>query len=70
MDESLNVNKAAGAPSVLNGRLCAKWRGQATDLREEANRIRRTVKQATGAEERCNVRAEIYDKCADELESA
>ena len=52
------------------GELCAKWRSIATELREESNRIRRTVKQSTGAEERCNVRAEIYDKCADELEAA
>jgi len=47
--------------------LSEAWRKQAVALREEATRIRQTVKQATGAEERCNVRAEIYDKCADSL---
>ncbi len=43
------------------------WINKAAELREEAGRIRRTVKQGTGAEERCNVRAEIYDKCAEAL---
>jgi hypothetical protein len=47
--------------------LADKWRQRAIDMREEAWRIRRTIKQATGAEERCNVRAEILDKCGDEL---
>lgn len=46
-----------------------EWREQAITLREEADRIRRTVKAATDAEERCNVRAEIYDKCADSLDA-
>ena len=54
--------------SDSNGLLCAKWRAEAVALREEAERIRRTIKSATGAEERCNARAEIYDKCASELE--
>lgn len=49
--------------------LGANWRAKATKLREEATRIRQTVKQVTGAEERCNVRAGIYDKCADQLEA-
>lgn len=48
--------------------LYEKWRNKAITLREEAGRIRRTIKSETGAEERCNVRAEIYDKCASELE--
>jgi hypothetical protein len=45
-------------------RLVDGWKNKAIELREEAGRIRRTVKEPTGAEERCNVRAEIYGKCA------
>ncbi len=47
--------------------LASKWEQQAIASREEAVRIRRTIKAPTGAEERCLVRAEIWDKCAEEL---
>jgi hypothetical protein len=50
--------------------LVQSWRSKATESREEAGRIRRTVKAATDAEERCNVRAEVWDQCANELEAA
>lgn len=43
------------------------WKAQANASREEAGRIRRTIKAATDAEERCNVRAEIWDECAKAL---
>ena len=66
-DEQHEAGKAS--ESDTNVLLCAKWRTKAITLREEANRIRRTIKSVTGAEERCNVKAEIYDKCATELES-
>lgn len=49
--------------------LAKEWRKKASDSRDEADRIRRTVKQATGAEERCMVRAEIWEQCADALEA-
>ena len=49
--------------------LCERWRAKAITLREEAGRIRRTVKCATGAKVRCIVRAEIYDTCAIELDN-
>lgn len=47
--------------------LAIRWRQQANDSREEAGRIRRTIKAPTDAEERCNVRAEVWDQCANEL---
>ena len=50
-------------------KLVAKWRSRATDSFLEADRIRQTIKEATDAEERCNVRAEVWEQCASELES-
>jgi hypothetical protein len=47
--------------------LIDKWHKQAAESREEADRIRRTVKQATEAEARCNIRASTWDACAAEL---
>lgn len=44
-----------------------KWERQATESREEAGRIRRTIKDPTDAEERCNVRAEVWEWCSAEL---
>jgi hypothetical protein len=35
----------------------------------EAKRIRKTIKDVSGAEERCLLRAEMWDSCADQLES-
>jgi hypothetical protein len=49
-------------------KLIAKWRKQALDSREEAGRIRRTVMVATDAEANCYIRAELWDKNAEELE--
>lgn len=46
------------------------WRKKASESREEAQRIRSTVKDSTDAEERSNVRAEIWEQCASELESS
>lgn len=48
-------------------RLAEEWRRRATASMEEAGRIRRTVVVATEAEANCMVRAELWDKCADEL---
>lgn len=48
--------------------LIAQWRQKAITSREEATRIRLTIKEPTGAEERCNVRAEVWDQVADALE--
>ena len=48
--------------------LASTWRAKAVESLEESGRIRRTINDATGAEERCLVRAEVWDKCADELE--
>jgi hypothetical protein len=56
-------------PDVL-GELTQRWKTAASNSRKEASRIRRTVKQATDAEARCNVRAEVWDRCADELAAA
>jgi hypothetical protein len=49
-------------------KLVEKWRKMAVMSREEAGRIRRTVMEATEAEANCFVRAEVWDKNADELE--
>jgi len=49
--------------------LSVKWRAKSVASREEAGRIRLTVKEETGAEERCNVRAEVWDANADELDA-
>ena len=51
---------------TLDG-LIARWRKLATDSRDEAGRIRRTVFVATDAEANCFVRAEVWDGVADEL---
>lgn len=47
--------------------LALNWRKLAVAMREEADRIRRTINHVTGAEERCYVRAELLDNCAKEL---
>ena len=47
--------------------LIARWRKLATDSRDEAGRIRRTVFVATDAEANCFVRAEVWDGVADDL---
>jgi len=64
------LEAAVTDPAGLLGTLIERWRKQAMDSREESGRIRRTIKEATGAEERCLVRAEVWDKVADELEVA
>ena len=51
---------------TLDG-LIARWRKLATDSRDEAGRIRRTVFVATDAEANCFIRAEVWDGVADEL---
>ncbi len=48
-------------------KLVREWRDKATASREEAGRIRRTVKAVTEAEVNCNIRAEVWDQCADAL---
>lgn len=63
--EPLPIGKIFDIPMLL----VRRWRTQAKQSREEAGRIRRTIKEPTDAEERCNVRAEVWDNCADELES-
>ncbi len=50
--------------------LIAKWRNKATESRREADRIRRTVNVSTEAEANCYIRAEVWDRNADELEAA
>ena len=50
--------------------LSRKWRDRAIASREEAGRIRRTIGEPTGAEERCNVRAEVWDQCANDIADA
>ena len=47
--------------------LAVEWRQQATNSRFEAERIRQTIKSPTDAEERCFVRAGVWDKCANQL---
>ena len=47
--------------------LVERWRDKELKSREESGRIRRTIKEATGAEERCLVRAEVWHNCADDL---
>lgn len=47
--------------------IASTWAMKATDSREEAGRIRRTIKAPTDAEAYCNARAEVWDKCAAEL---
>ena len=50
--------------------LIVEWRKKATESRDEARRIFKTVKELTGAEERCIVRAEMWEQCASELENS
>jgi hypothetical protein len=45
------------------------WRTRATEAREEAMRIRSTINEATDAEMRCNLRAEMWERCANDLET-
>ena len=49
--------------------LAKSWRDKAAASREEAKIIRLTVKDATDAESNCNIRAEVWDQCAEELEA-
>lgn len=51
-------------------RLIDYWRRKAADSKEEAVRIRNTIKVPSKAEERCDVRAEVWNQCANELEQA
>lgn len=46
-----------------------KWKSNASDARKEAGLIRKTIKAYTDAEERCLVRADIWEICAGELDS-
>jgi hypothetical protein len=49
--------------------LAKQWRHLASESRAEATRIRRTIKgDKTSAEDRCETRAEVWDRCAAELE--
>jgi len=60
----------ARAPgSTLVEKLIAKWREAAWTSNEEGRQINRTVKGITDAEERCYARAQVWVKCADELEA-
>jgi hypothetical protein len=47
-----------------------RLREKAAISREESSRIRGTIKAPTDAEERCLVRAEVWDQIAHELEAA
>ncbi len=62
--------KGSGGPRLHSASaLVELWRGRALASREEAIRIRATVHNSTDAEERCNVRAEVWEWCASELEA-
>lgn len=50
--------------------LAEEWSNKAIASRDEGVRIRQTIKAATDAEANCNVRAEVWDQCADELRKA
>jgi hypothetical protein len=50
--------------------MVSEWRKLAIASREEAGRIRRTIMEVTEAETNCYVRAELWDKCADEMGTA
>lgn len=54
-------------PSTAIRELEAELRNKARDSREEAIRIRATIKDHSDAEERCNVRAEVWEQDADRL---
>lgn len=47
--------------------LYKEWRFKAEESRKEAVRIHRTVKCDTSAEERCIVRAIVWEDCAKQL---
>lgn len=47
--------------------LADAWCGKAVESHEEANRIRRTMRMITDAEERCTVRGDVLNRCAEEL---
>lgn len=68
---SVFVEKCDGDLTMTDERLAELaelWHRKAVALREEAGRILRTVRVATDAESYCNVRAEVWDRCADKLE--
>lgn len=50
------------------GAMTSSWRNKANESRDEAERIRRTMKALTDAEMRCRVRAEVWSGCACDLE--
>lgn len=54
--------------ATLKATLAESWRKQAWASNEEGRRIHRTVKGTTDAETRCYARAEVWVKCAYELE--
>lgn len=47
--------------------LAGVWWEKAVVSHEEANRIRRTCRLNTDAEERCTVRGDVLNRCAEEL---
>lgn len=47
--------------------IAEEWKNKAQHSRAEANTMRRTVKKETTAGDRCIVRAEVWDQCADDL---
>lgn len=50
-------------------RLVAEWREKAEISKQEAARIRVTIKEPSDAELRCLVRAEMWERCSWELAS-
>jgi hypothetical protein len=62
--------EAAAAEIAHLRSLPQQFRDCAFVSRLEAGRIRSIVKEPTAAEERCNARAEVWDKAADEIEAA
>lgn len=50
--------------------LIAKWREKANESGLEATRIYNTVKVHTDAQERCYARADVWKRCADDMEAA
>ena len=64
---SLECHSSDDRPTMALFNLADSWRHNAHVLREEAARMRKTIKAPTEAEMNCFVRASMFERCASEL---
>lgn len=68
--EILDLQQQVAALRVDAERLVNDWRRLAQESRDEAARIGRTMKVFTSAEDRCVVRAKVWERCAAAIDAA